>query len=108
MSMTIQEQIITVILCVAGTMLTRFLPFLVFSAQKPTPKIIEYLGKALPPAIFGMLIIYCLKDVNFLDKMHGLFEIISITLTVVMHLWRRNFLISIASGTICYMILIQV
>ena len=58
--MTVTQQIITVALCVLGTMATRFLPFLVFSGDKPTPKYIQYLGKALPAAIFGMLVVYCL------------------------------------------------
>ena len=59
--MTILQQAITIILCALGTLLTRFLPFLVFSPKKPTPKYIQYLGSALPGAIFGMLVVYCLR-----------------------------------------------
>jgi len=62
--MTLTEQIITIAICVFGTMLTRFLPFLVFSSKKPTPEYVQYLGKALPCAVFGMLVIYCLKNVS--------------------------------------------
>ena len=69
--MSISEQIITIFLCALGTMATRFLPFLIFSGEKPAPKYIQYLGKALPSAIFGMLVIYCLKNVNILSGSHG-------------------------------------
>lgn len=107
MTMTIPQQIITIALCVMGTMSTRFLPFLVFSAKKPTPRYIQYLGKALPSAIFGMLVIYCLKNVSFLTGTHGLPELIAVAATVGLHLWKRQMLLSIAGGTVCYMILIQ-
>ena len=107
MSMTIPQQIITIALCVAGTMLTRFLPFLVFSPKKPTPRFVQYLGKALPCAIFGMLIIYCLKNVDMLSGSHGMPELIAIAVTVGLHLWRRQMLLSIAGGTLCYMLFVQ-
>lgn len=105
--MTLTQQVITIALCVIGTMATRFLPFLVFSAKKPTPKYIQYLGKALPAAIFGMLVVYCLKDVSILSGSHGLPELIAIAAVVCLHLWKRQMLFSIAGGTACYMLLIQ-
>lgn len=105
--MTITEQIITIALCVAGTMTTRFLPFLVFSSKKPTPKYIQYLGKVLPSAIFGMLVIYCLKDVSIIHYSHGIPEAVAIVITILMHLWKRQMLLSIAGGTIIYMLLVQ-
>ena len=105
--MTILQQIITIALCVAGTMATRFLPFLVFREGKPTPKYIQYLGKALPAAIFGMLIVYCLKNVDLLSGSHGLPEFIAIAVTAALHIWKRQMLLSIAGGTICYMALVQ-
>lgn len=105
--MTLTQQIITIALCVLGTMATRFLPFLVFSSKKPTPGYIQYLGKALPAAIFGMLVIYCLKNVSILTGSHGLPELIAIAATIALHLWKRQMLVSIAGGTICYMVLIQ-
>ena len=105
--MTLTQQIITIGLCVGGTMLTRFLPFLVFSSKKPTPVYIQYLGKALPLAVFGMLIVYCLKDVSFLSGSHGIPELIAITVTAGLHRWRGQMLLSIAGGTLCYMMLIQ-
>lgn len=91
----------------AGTMLTRFLPFLLFPAGKPTPKFVKYLGKVLPAAVFGLLIVYCLKDVSVFAGSHGIPELISIALVVGLHLWKRQMLLSIAGGTICYMLLVQ-
>ncbi len=87
--MTLTQQIITIALCVLGTMGTRFLPFLLFSSKKPTPKYIQHLGKGLPAAIFGMLVIYCLKDVSILSGSHGLPELIAISIVVGLHLWKR-------------------
>lgn len=107
MSMTITQQILTIAAVVAGTMLTRFLPFLLFPAGRQTPKYILYLGKVLPPAVFGLLVIYCLKDVSLFSGSHGIPELISIALVIVLHLWKRQMLLSIAGGTVCYMILVQ-
>ena len=105
--MTLQQQIITIAMCVVGTMLTRFLPFLVFRPKRPTPRCIQYLGRVLPGAIFAVLIIYCLRDVSLLQGSHGLPELIAIAVTVGLHLWKRQMLLSIAGGTICYMLLVQ-
>lgn len=105
--MTIPQQIITVAMCVLGTMTTRFLPFLIFKADKPTPKYIQYLGKVLPAAIFGMLVVYCLKDISLFSGSHGLPEAIAILAVTGLHLWRRNMLLSIAGGTVLYMLLVQ-
>ena len=105
--MTLTEQMITIDLCVIGTMATRFLPFIIFNSKKPTPKYIEYVGKALPAAIFGMLVIYCLKNVSVFSGSHGLPELIAIILTILLHLWKRQTLFSIAGGTVCYMLLVQ-
>lgn len=105
--MTFRQQLITIILCGVATLLTRFLPFIVFKEDKETPAFIAFLGKYLPPAVFGMLVVYCLKDVNILGSYHGCREAIAIFLTIIAHLWKRNMLISIAIGTICYMLLLQ-
>ena len=105
--MTIPEQIITIVICVLGTMLTRFLPFLVFSSKKPTPKYIVYLGKALPCAVFGMLVVYSLKNVSLFSGTHGIPELIAIGVTAGLHLWKKQMLLSIAGGTIVYMLLVQ-
>ena len=105
--MTIGQEIATIGLCALATVFTRFLPFLIFRADKPEPKYIRYLGKALPAAIFGMLVVYCLKNVSFVTGNHGIPELISIVLVVALHLWKRNMLLSIGGGTICYMMLVQ-
>ncbi len=105
--MTLYQQIITIGLCIAGTMLTRFLPFIVFRENKKTPAYIQYIGKFLPSSVFGMLVVYCLKNVNILQGSHGLPEAISILVTGGLHIWKRQMLLSIAAGTICYMLLIH-
>ena len=89
----------------AVTVLTRFLPFLVF--RKKTPKYITYLGNVLPPAIIGMLVIYCLKDVSFSVAPFGLPELIAAASVVGLQAWKRNSLVSILLGTVIYMVLIQ-
>lgn len=105
--MTLTEQIITIAVVAAGTMLTRFAAFALFPAGKPTPRVIQYLGKALPPAVFGMLVIYCLKHVDLLSGSRGLPEAIAIGAVVALHLWKKQILLSIAGGTILYMLLVQ-
>ena len=105
--MTLEQQIVTIALCVLGTMATRFLPFMIFSSRKPTPRYIQYLGKALPSAIFGMLVVYCLKSVELSGGSHGIPEFISIGAVVALHFWKRQMLLSIAGGTVCYMLLVQ-
>lgn len=105
--MTVTQQIITVAVVVFATMLTRYIPFVVFPAGKPTPKYISYLGKVLPSAVFGLLVVYCLKDVSILAGSHGLPELIAIAVVVALHLWKRQMLLSIAGGTVCYMLLVQ-
>ena len=105
--MTLSEEIITIGMCVLATLLTRFLPFIVFSEKKKTPKFIEYLGKALPAAIFALLVVYCLKNVDVTAGSHGIPEFISVAVVTVLHLWKRKILLSMAGGTLCYMLLVQ-
>lgn len=101
------KKMITIGMVVLGTAITRFLPFLVFPSGKPTPKYIRYLGKVLPAAIFGLLVVYSLKNVNPLAGSHGIPELLSILLVIGLHLWKRQMLLSIAGGTIFYMALVQ-
>ncbi len=89
------------------TALLRFLPFLFLGGKRKTPEYITYLGKVLPYAIIGMLVVYCLRGVTPLNWPHGLPELLAVAAVVVLHLWRRSTLLSIAGGTICYMVLIQ-
>ena len=94
------------ILVMAGvTALLRFLPFLVF--RRHTPPYIAYLGRVLPPALIGMLVIYCFKDVSFAAAPFGLPELIAAVCVVVLHVWKRNSLVSILGGTGIYMLLVQ-
>ncbi len=107
MTMTLTQRIITIAVIVLATMLTRFLPFLLFPAGKPTPKYLQYLGKVLPAAVFGLLVVYCLKNVDILSGSHGIPEAIAIAAVVGLHLWKKQMLLSIAGGTILYMLLVQ-
>ncbi len=88
------------------TALIRFLPFLIF--HKGTPKPILYLGEVLPFAVMGMLVVYCLKNVSFISAPFGAPELLAILFVVIVHRWRHNTLLSVAGGTICYMLLVQV
>ena len=105
--MTTSQILISIALLTLGTMLTRFLPFMVFNEKTQPPKFIQYLGNVLPAAIFSMLVVYCLKNVQFLSGSHGLPEIIAIAFTTMVHLWKRQILLSIAGGTVVYMLLVQ-
>lgn len=89
-----------------GTMLLRFLPFVLFS--KGTPKLVLYLGDVLPYAVIAMLVVYCLKGVDFLAGAHGIPEVISVAFVVGLHKWKHSTILSILAGTVCYMVLIRV
>ena len=99
-----------VLLITAGvlvTIATRFLPFLIFGEKRKTPPIITYLGTVLPCAIMGMLVVYCLKDVSFVKNPFGTPELIACAVVAALHVWKRNSLLSIGGGTVCYMLLVQ-
>ncbi|MBQ6875326.1 MAG: AzlD domain-containing protein [Lachnospiraceae bacterium] len=89
----------------AVTALIRFLPFLIF--HKGTPKPILYLGEVLPFAVMGMLVVYCLKNTSFISAPYGAPELLAILFVVIVHKWKHNTLLSVAGGTICYMLLVQ-
>jgi len=105
--MTTTQQFITIGMVILGTVLTRFLPFLIFPSGKSTPGAVQYLGKVLPMAVFGLLVIYCLKNVNPFAGSHGIPELLAILLVIGLHLWKRQMLLSIAGGTVFYMLLVQ-
>lgn len=100
-------QVITVLLAGAATVLTRFLAFWAFPPGKPTPRYITYLGRALPGAVFALLVVYCLKDVDVLGGSHGIPEALAILVVCATYLWRRNMLLSIFAGTALYMLLVN-
>ena len=89
------------------TICLRFLPFIIFGGNKQTPAFIAYLGKVLPYAIMGMLVVYCLRNTSFTASPFGAPELIASAAVVLLHLWKRNTIISIIGGTACYMLLIQ-
>lgn len=91
----------------AVTWLIRALPFLIFGKKKELPRMVAYLGSILPPAIMAILILYCLRRVNFAAFPFGMAELLSIAVVTAAHLWKKNMLLSIALGTICYMVLIR-
>ena len=105
--MTLSQQIITIAAVVLGTMVTRFLPFILFPANKPTPKYIQYLGKVLPYAVIGLLVVFCFKSLSITTYPFGLPELIGVITIILLHWWKRNMLISIAGGTIVYMLAVQ-
>ena len=107
MTLPIHQALAIILVSAVATFLTRALPFLLFPPHKKTPKFILYLGKVLPFATIGMLLVYCLKDVSFLQWSHGLPEAISLLIISLVHLWKRNILLSVGGGTVLYMILVQ-
>lgn len=102
--MTTIQQIVTIATVVVGTQLTRWLPFLIFKSGKQTPVYIHYLGKVLPPAIFGMLVIYCYKDTDFLSPAHGIPEVVSGLCVAILQLLFKNMCLSIVLGTCIYIL----
>ncbi|MGL5438077.1 MAG: branched-chain amino acid transporter permease [Lachnospiraceae bacterium] len=103
----ITNSILIIVVMMVGTMITRFLPFFIFPPGKPTPPIINYLGKSLPYATMSLLVVYCLKHVSVMSAPHGVPEVIAVLLIVILHRWKRNSLLSIGAGTVCYMLLVQ-
>lgn len=104
--MTTAQKILTILVVVLGTMLTRFLPFFIYPDTKTPPPFITYLGTVLPYAVIGLLIVYCLKDSVGWGRL-GIAEAIAILCIIVIHKWKKNTLFSIASGTILYMAFVQ-
>ncbi len=104
--MTTVQRIITIACVVLGTMVTRFLPFIIYPEGKKPPEFIRYLGEVLPYAVIGLLVVYCLKDVPG-SGTYGIPEAIAILFIIIIHKWRKNTLLSIGGGTVIYMILVQ-
>lgn len=102
-----KHAILLIIVVSVVTILLRFLPFIIFNDKKEPPKIITYLGNILPFSVMAMLVVYCFKDICITHFPFGLPEIIAGTIVVLLHVWKKNTLLSIISGTIVYMLLIQ-
>lgn len=107
MTLTPVETMGIILAVAAGTQLTRWLPFWLFPEKKEPPRVVLYLGKVLPPAMMGLLVIYCLKGVSWLSAPYGAPELIAIAAVAAVHLWKGNVLVSIAGGTVLYMLLVQ-
>ena len=101
------QSAIIILMVALGVQLTSWLPFLLFPEKKELPQVVLYLGKVLPAAMMGLLVVYCLKNVSWTAAPHGLPELVSIAAVAVLHRWRGNVLLSIAGGTALYMLLVQ-
>ena len=107
MTMETWQGVVTILMAVLGTVITRFLPFIVFPESERPPRVVEYLGKVLPYAMGGLLVVYSLKNVTPFSGTHGIPEAVAIAVIVALHVWKRNMLLSIAGGTAVYMLLVQ-
>ena len=107
MTLTPLETLGIIAAVAAGTQLTRWLPFWLFPENRQPPAVILYLGRVLPPAMMGLLVVYCLKGVAWTAAPHGAPELIAVAVTAALHWWRGNVLVSIAGGTAVYMLLVQ-
>lgn len=106
MGISFGKSISIILACAIVTFLIRYLPFFLFNSdKKEIPKVVLYLGDVLPPAVIAVLVIYCIKDIEFGIAAGFLPQIISIALVVILHIWKKNYLISIAAGTVCFVIL---
>ena len=105
--MTNVQYALMVLVMAAVTAAIRFLPFLIFNGKRETPAFITYLGRVLPYAVMGMLVVFCFKSVSFLKTPFGIPELIAGAVVVGLHVWRRNTLLSILCGTATYMVLVQ-
>lgn len=101
------HDILLIAVAAVVTAATRFLPFLIFGKKDSTPPVVTDLGKVLPCAIMGMLVVYCMKDVQFFSAPFGAPELIGCLIVALLHIWKRNSLLSIGVGTVCYMLLVQ-
>lgn len=107
-SLPFYEQVLIIAICAGATILTRLLPFLIFKPGSRLPGYVNFLGKALPSAVFALLVIYCLKDVQWTGGNYGIPEIAGLAVTTAVHLWKGQMLLSMAAGTLCcYMGLVQ-
>lgn len=108
MTMETWQGVVAILMAVLGTVITRFLPFIVFPESERPPRVVEYLGKVLPYAMGGLLVVYSLKNVTPFSGTHGIPEAVAIAVIVALHVWKRSMLLSIAGGTAVYMLLVQV
>jgi len=107
MYLTAAQAFLIILAISVGTQITRWLPFWLFPETKEPPAVVTYLSRVLPPAMMGLLVVYCLKGVDWLSAPHGLPELVCVGIVVLLHRWKDNVLLSIAGGTAVYMLLVQ-
>lgn len=107
MPISVERTLLTILVTGLTVFFTRLIPFIFFPPGKEVPQAVRYLGRALPPAVIGMLLIYCLKSISVWHVPYGAPELISILVVAALHVWKRNNLLSIGAGTVLYMLLIQ-
>lgn len=107
MTLTVTQTLVTIAAIALGAQISRWLPFAAFSGKKELPEFIKYLGRVLPPALMGLLVVYCFKNTPILTENHGLPELIATAVVIGTYAWKENFLISVGGGTAVYMILVQ-
>ena len=107
MPLSVELSLLIIVVVGITTFATRVIPFLLFPKGKEIPKTVQYLGKVLTPAVIGMLVVYCLKGISFVHSPYGIPEVISVLVVALLHVWKRNNLLSIGVGTVLYMVLIQ-
>ena len=107
MTLTVTQTLITIAAIVLGTQISRWLPFIACAGKKETPKFVQYLGRVLPPALMGLIVVYCFKNVPILTGSHGLPELIASVVVILTYEWKENLLLSVGGGTLVYMLLVQ-
>ena len=107
MKLTVIQTLIIILAITVGTQISRWLPFLAFSGKKETPPFIKYLGRVLPPALMGLLVVYCFKSKQIFTGSYGLPELIAALFVVLSYEWKENLLLSVGGGTVVYMLLVQ-
>lgn len=106
--MTKTQALLMILVVAVCTLITRLIPFVLFGGKRKVPAAVTYLGNILPPAIMATLVVYCLKGADLFSETHGIPEFLSTIIVALLHAWKRNILLSITAGTLCYMFLIQV
>ena len=107
MKLTVIQTLVIILCITAATQISRWLPFIAFSGKKETPEFVKYLGRVLPPALMGLLVVYCFKSTPILTGSHGLPELIVALFVIISYEWKENLLISVGGGTVVYMLLVQ-
>ena len=107
MTLTVPQTFIIIAAIALGVQVSRWLPFLAFSGKKELPEFVKYLGRVLPPALMGLIVVYCFKGTDILGGNHGLPELIASAVVILTYKWKENLLISVGGGTAVYMLLVQ-